>query len=137
MKDALRRLRFVQVAMMISIVLYAVIGEYVGNRSAPDNTVFYALSFVSISLVGAVTVVRRTLVVQSEHTLKQRPDDPLALARWRSGYVLIFAMCEALALLGLVLRIVGYSLNHIWGFYVGAFTLLLLFFPRAPRRNFS
>lgn len=137
MKDALRGLRLVEMALMASIIVCAAIGESIGPRKTPDNTVFYAVSFISISIIGAVMVVRRTLVLHSENVLKERPDDQRALARWRSSHVLLFVMCGALALLGLVLRVLGYSLNHVWGFYVGSLTLLVLFFPRAPRSNFS
>ncbi len=118
--------------MLVCIAGYVAVGELVGGKHAPENTLFYALSFVAITIVGATMVVRSTLVLPSEAALNRRPDDTLTIGRWRTGYLFMYAMCEALALLGLVLRLLGFSLSHIWGFYLGGFLLLLLLSPRAP-----
>lgn len=130
-------MRVVQIAMLISIAGYAVVGELIGRKHAPENALFYALSFVAITIVGATMVVRSTLILPSEASLVRRPDDYPTITRWRTGYLFMYAMCEALALLGLVLRLLGFSLSHIWGFYLGGFLLLLLFSPRAPRSEFG
>ena len=133
MGAALQLVRIVQIAMLASIAAYAVVGELVGRKYAPQNTLFYALSFVAITIVGATMVVRSTLVLPSEDSLRRRPDDTLTIGRWRTGHLFMYGMCEALALLGLVLRLLGFSLSHIWGFYLGGVLLLLLFSTRDPR----
>ncbi len=134
MKPAVRLVRQVQIAMLVSIALYAVAGEMLARRLAPDpaNTLFHALSFISISVVGATVVVRRTLVLPSEALLKERPDDSVAVARWRTGYLFLYALCEVLGVFGLILRMAGFTLANVWGFYLGGFLLLLLYSPRAP-----
>jgi len=83
--------------------------------------------------LGAAFVVRRTLVLPAEALLREKPTDPLMQARWKTGYIFLYALCEALALFGLILRMAGFTLVHVWGFYLGGFLLLLLFSPRAPR----
>ena len=135
MRSAVRLVRVIQIAMLASIALYAVLGEILSRRIAqvPADTMFHALSAISISLAGATVVVRRTLVLPSEAALTLRPDDALAAARWRAGYVFLYAMCESLGLFGIVLRLAGFTLSNVWGFYLGAFLLLLLYSPRAPR----
>jgi hypothetical protein len=132
---AVRLVRQVQIAMLVSIALYAVAGEMLAGKLThdPANTLFHALSFISISLVGATVVVRRTLVMPSEALLKERSDDSLAVARWRTGYLFLFALCEVLGVFGLILRMAGFTLANVWGFYLGGFLLLLLYSPRAPR----
>jgi hypothetical protein len=137
MGSAVRLVRLVQFGLIASIVLYVAAGEFVRHKPAADSGVFYALSFVAISIVGATLVVRRTLVLPSEALLHQKPDDSLTFARWRSGYLIMYAMCETLATLGLVLRLLGYGFSQVWGFYLGGFALLLLFSPRAPRPEFK
>jgi hypothetical protein len=138
MDSAVRLVRVVQIAMLVSIALYVVTGELLlklkvaGN---PRDALFHALSFISISLVGATLVVRRTLVLPSE-ALLFRSDDPLTVARWRSGHLLLYALCEVLGLFGLILRIDGFTLGNVWGFYLGAFLLLLLYSPRPPQLDF-
>jgi hypothetical protein len=134
MESALRLLRLVQIAMLVSIALYVFVGEAAASRAAtPNTTMFHAISFVSISMVGAIFVVRRTLVVPSEIQLREKPDDGVLLARWRSGYICTYALCEALALFGLVLRVLGFTLAQVWPYYVGGFALMLLCWPRRPR----
>lgn len=135
MASTVRLLRLVQIAMLVSIALCVVVGEKFARAltSDPANTLFHALSFISISLVGATIVVRRTLVLRSEAALKERPDDITTLARWRTGYIFLYALCEVLGLFGLILRMSGFTLANVWSFYLGGFLLLLLYSPRTPR----
>ena len=129
---ALRTIRLIQVAMLVSIGIYVVVGEVASRQLTTDVKALYAISFASISLVGAILVVRKTLVLQSEAELRQKPGDPVTIARWRTGYIVTYALCEALALFGLVLRILGFTLAQVWPYYAGGFVLLLLFWPRRP-----
>jgi hypothetical protein len=138
MGAALRTVRLIQIAMLVSIALYVVVGEKVAlHAPTPNSTLFYGISFISISMVGAIFVVRRTLVMPSEGVLRERPDDVVNLARWKSGYIVTFAFCETLALFGLVLRLLGFTLSQVWPFYLGGFALMLFFAPRAPRAEAS
>jgi len=129
---AFRTIRLIQVAMLVSIGIYVVVGEVASRQLNTDVKALYAISFASISLVGAILVVRKTLVLQSEAELRQKPGDPVTIARWRTGYIVTYALCEALALFGLVLRILGFTLAQVWPYYAGGFVLLLLFWPRRP-----
>jgi len=129
-----RAIRRIQIALLLSVVLYAVIGEMLSrnrHRLAP-TTLFHVFSLISISLVGATVVVRRTLIVPSEAALEQKQDS-LAFSRWRTGYIALYALCEMLGLFGLVLRLAGFTLANVWGFYLGGMVLLLLYSPRAVR----
>ena len=126
-------IRLLQIAMLASIVLYVAVGELMGRSAASSNPLFYAMSLASMSTLGAVLVVRRTLVLPAEALLREKPSDPLVQVRWRTAYMFLYALCEALALFGLILRIAGFTLVHVWGFYLGGFLLLLLFSPRPPQ----
>ena len=136
--SAVRLVRQVQIAMLVSIALCAVAGEMLAGKLAhdPANALFHALSFISISLVGATVVVRRTLVLPSETVLQERSDDTVAVARWRTGYLFLYTLCDLLGVFGLILRMAGFTLGNVWGFYLGGFLLLLLYSPRAPRAEF-
>lgn len=133
MGAALRSVRVVQIAMLVSIGMFVVVGEMASRPLTPDATVLYAISFASISVVGAILVVRKTLVLQSEAQLRERPEDTAILDRWRMGYIVTYVLCEALALFGLVLRIVGFPLVSVWPYYAASVVLFLLFWPRVPR----
>jgi hypothetical protein len=122
--------------LLVSIAVYAVIGEkatYVTSAAPPPDTLFHTLSLLSISVVAATVVVRRTLVLPAETALKRRGDDSLAIASWRTGYILLYLLSDTLGLFGLALRMAGFTLANIWGFYLGGFLLLLVYSPRTPR----
>jgi|ERR1700690_6054 hypothetical protein len=133
MKSALRTLRVVQWAMLVSIVLFALLGEVVGSGArAVDPSLSYVFSTAAVAVVGAIFVVRRTLVLRSAESLASRPDDPITLRHWKSGYFATYGLCEALALFGFALRLLGFNLQQSLLFYVGGFVLLFFFGPKEP-----
>jgi hypothetical protein len=98
---------------------------------------FYVLSLVTVTIVGVILVVRRTLVLQSATALAARPNDAATLGRWRAGHIMTYALSEAIAIFGLVLRLVGFSLSQVAYFYVAGFILLAFFGPRRPVSDVS
>jgi hypothetical protein len=133
MDGSVKLVRMVQVAMLGGILLYLAVGEAIGAVSGLSNTtMFYVLSMATVTIVGVILVVRRTLVMQSANALAVRPADAATLGRWRTGYVMTYALSEAIALFGLVLRLTGFSLSQVAPFYVAGFILLLYFGPRRP-----
>jgi len=139
MGPAVRQVRQIRIALLVSIALYAVAGEGFARTVSrdPANTLFHVLSLVSIILVGTTMVVRRTLVLPSEALLQESSGDNAAVARWRRAYLFLYALCELLGVFGLILRTSGFTLANVWGFYLGGFLLLLLYSPRAPRAERS
>jgi len=136
MPKVLRTLRAVQWSMLGSILLYAVLGELVGPRArGVDATLSYVFSTLAVGIVGTIFVVRRTLVLRAAASLASHPDDALSLDHWKSGYIATYALCEALALFGLVLRFRGSQMEQSLLFYVGGFVLLLFFRASEPAAN--
>jgi hypothetical protein len=133
MQGTLRTLRTIQWAMLGSIVLYAVLGEFLRSSARAANpSLSYFFTTASVAVVGAIFVVRRTLVLRSAESLASHPDDLLTLNHWKSGYIATYALCEALALFGLVLRFTGCSFQQSVTYYAGGFVLLFFFGPRQP-----
>jgi hypothetical protein len=77
-------------------------------------------------------VIRRTLVFRAAESLAIHPEDGLSLNHWRTGYLATYALCEALALFGLVLRFMGCSFQQSVPFFIGGFVLMFFFRPREP-----
>jgi hypothetical protein len=133
MIQALRTLRAVQWSMLASIVLYGVVGEFAGwSVRGVDPTVSYIFTTLGVAIVGAIFVVRRTLVLRAAASLATHPDDGLSLNHWRTGYLATYALCEALGLFGLILRFLGCNFQQSVPYYIGAFVLLFFFRPREP-----
>jgi len=135
MRGAIRTLRAVQWTMLGSILLYAVVGEVLRHSArAIDASLSYVFTTAGVALVGVIFVVRRTLVLRSAENLVVHHDDSVTLNHWKSGYITTYALCEALALFGLILRFMGCSFQQSLPFYVGGFVLLSFFGPREPAR---
>jgi hypothetical protein len=133
MRGTVRRLRVVQWTMLGSILLYAVAGKLISFAAHPvDSSLSYVFTTVGVALVGMIFVVRRTLVLRPAEDLAARPDDSISLSHWKTGYIATYALCEALALFGLVLRFLGFTFQKSLPFYVAGFVLLLFFGPREP-----
>src|SRR5580700_6399987 len=133
MTRALKTLRVVQWALLVSILLYGIVGEFLGPAArAVDPALSYLFSTLAVAIVGAIFVVRRTLVLRAAASLASHPEDDLSLNHWRTGYLATYALCEALALFGLIQRFLGCNLQQSALYYVGGFVLLFFFRARQP-----
>ena len=133
MARSLKTLRTMQWAMLLSVLLYVAVGEILGPRiQRVDPALSYLFSTLAVGVVGTIFVVRRTLVLRAASTLATQPEDNLSLSQWKTGYITTYALCEALALFGLVLRFRGSELQQSLLFYIGGFVLLFFFRPRQP-----
>ncbi len=133
MGRTLKTLRVVQWLMLASILLYVIVAEVVAPSIRPVKpTLGYLFATMAVTIVGVIFVVRRTLVLKAEESLATRPDDSLSLGHWRTGYIMTYALCETLALFGFALRFLGGNLQQSLPFYIGGFTLMFFFRPRAP-----
>jgi hypothetical protein len=138
MEQALKVLQIVRGGLLISVVLYFVIAEQIRRASvatpakAPDPIVLYALALMALASLFIATVLRRKLYGNAEETLRAQPGDATALTRWRTGHLLFLAICEAVALYGFVLRILGFQMLQVLPFFVAAFVAMVLFGPRRP-----
>jgi F0F1-type ATP synthase membrane subunit c/vacuolar-type H+-ATPase subunit K len=138
MERARKTVQMFRIALLVSIALYVYIGEvYSGQRGGqsmapePNRNLYFLLTLVALTTVGMIFAVRRLFVLPSETKLAAEPEDVAALNRWRSGYIITYALSEALALFGLVLRILGFTSSQVLPFYVVGFVLMLLFAPRS------
>lgn len=141
MEPARKTVQMIRIALLVSIALYVLIGERVGQTTvrAPNRNLYFVLTLVAITTVGMIFAVRRLFVLRSEatlaaQTLAAQAEDTAALNRWRSGYIITYALSEAVAVFGLVLRIQGCTLSQVAPFYLVGFVLMLLFGPRRPSR---
>ena len=133
MTRALKTLRAVQWSMLASVLIYAALAEVVRPGPRPvDPSLSYIFTTLGVAIVGVIFVVRRTLVLRAAASLATHPDDVLSLNHWRTGYLATYALCEALALFGLVLRFFGCSFQQSVPYYIGGFVLLFFFRPRLP-----
>ncbi|HLK34119.1 MAG TPA: hypothetical protein VKT29_13575 [Terriglobales bacterium] len=133
MTRALSMLRVVQWAMLGSIVLYVAVGQLVAPMArALDPAMSYLFATLGVATVGIIFVVRRTLVFRAESSLATQPEDSLSLNQWRTGFIATYALCEALAVFGLILKFMGGGLQASVPYYLSGFILLFFFRPQQP-----
>lgn len=131
-------LRAVQWAMLASVLLYVLVGQLAKPIARGlDPAVSYLFATFGVAIIGIIFVVRRTLVFRAAASLATEPDDLLSLGQWRTGYIATYALCEALALFGLILRFVGGNLQQSVPYYIGGFVLLFFFRPQQPESQAS
>src|SRR5205823_9432885 len=86
MEASLKMLRTVRIAMLISIVLYVLVGERTAHPAKLANlVVYYAMTLMVVAMVATMFLVRRVMVIRAEQTLAQKPEDRVSLNRWRAG----------------------------------------------------
>jgi len=128
-------LRKVRWALLVSIGLYAIICLRAPIPHAPKSVVLHVIVAMALGLVAGMFFVRRKLITAAETVLSSQPNDPAALARLRSGYIMVWAFTESIVLYGLVLRYMGFSFTQVTPFFVGGFALMLFMPPRRPAES--
>jgi hypothetical protein len=113
--------------------MYGIVAEVIAaNRDATDPGVIkLVLLAVGAGTAAVVLFIRFSLIPPILHTptmaLRER------LGRLRAFYIICFALSEAVALYGLVLRIMGAGLDDSILFFAVSIGLFLLCYPKAPQ----
>ena len=119
--------------MLLSIGLYAFVAARYGPDAKAVSPIFtYSIAVLAASMIAAILLVRRTIVKPAETTLAGDSENVVVLNRWRIGYVATFALSEAVALYGVLLRFVGLEFQQVVPFFLAGFILMLYFGPRRP-----
>ena len=113
--DVLRPLKIVHAALIGSIIIYAVIGFVVTAHAHPakqalDPTVILsAFAAAALAMLVAIPIVRKRVLPPMSDTDEtvdlQRevdPDTSTMLGKLRGGLIMTWAMCESIAIFGLV-----------------------------------
>jgi hypothetical protein len=130
MKRALLQVRLIQTATALSIAVYAVIGEWKGQKSPHGFSVVYlTLVLAAACIVGIGHFVRRRMIDSADRILSSEPNNGPALGLWIAAHVMSFAVADLVALFGLGLRFLGSTFFAVLLFYLGGLFLLWVFRP--------
>jgi hypothetical protein len=132
MNTAKTTLNIIRAALIFAIAIYMFTGEqFALGEPRPINAIlFQVMAVVAVVNIVLIFIVRRSMVASSLAVVGTNPGDKVALNRWRTGYVITYALCEAVALYGFVLRIMGFSFRTVVPFYLASFILMIYFGPR-------
>jgi hypothetical protein len=85
---------------------------------------------LTVSLVVLLFVMRRIQVHSAEAILETHPQDAKALARWRQGHLVTYILSLSIALYGLLLHFLGFSVSQVAPFFIVGTVLILFLGPR-------
>ena len=126
-------MRTVRLAVLASIFLYAAIAEFAHPAPGPRTwAYFYVATGLALWATEGIFYFRRRKLRASEEVLSTKSEDVAALRNWRTAYVVIYALCDSVALWGVVLRFMRFGLLQVLPFYAAGFFLMLYFAPRRP-----
>lgn len=134
MEAALRQIRIIWGAMLLSVLLYAFVSFRIpsSTRATPSAAFIRAIGLLSVGTVFAIFTARRLLLRDSPMQVPARPDGQIVVTRWRMAHILTWALCEAIALDGLVLHFTGFAVQQAAPFFIAGFALMLFYAPRRP-----
>ncbi|HEX8925492.1 MAG TPA: hypothetical protein VF786_06840 [Terriglobales bacterium] len=108
LERTLQSLKMIHMGMLAAVVVYGVLGEFVLHPQPRGlgSTALILVVIASSALTFAYTA-RNSMVLPAEEQVRRSPNDSAAVMRWRSGVLITMMLCEAVGLLGFILRVLG------------------------------
>lgn len=133
LESAVRGVRLVHLVMVASVPLYGLMAQVVKlEMSEVPQAVLYLFVAMAAGNLVLAAMLRRQMVDSAEEALQRDAQDKAALVKWRSGNVVSFALCEAVALFGLALKLLRGSWAEAGPFLLVSLVVLLMWTPRPP-----
>jgi len=118
--------------------MYLLVVLRLPSSATPNPIIHRTLTALCVALAVVIFVIRKMQVLPAEEILQSQPQDAKALARWRLGYIVIYALSLSIALYGLALHFLGFSMSRVAPFLLAGFVLILFFGPMAvPNTTFT
>src|ERR1700720_1687780 len=127
---SLRNLQLIRIAMLASVVFYAIIATLIPASGEPNPIAFYAFTAIAITEVAAIFVMRRALVSPAQMGAMPQLAETKVSMKPRSSLLVIYCLSEAVALYGLVLAFLGFSLSQVAPFFFAGLLFVFFFEPR-------
>jgi hypothetical protein len=133
---SLRRMRVLQAVFMAIVVLYGYAAESLAPRGVElDAPLFKGIAIAAACAVLLAYFMRRKKLSPALEKLRANSDDSEALKSWRSIILVSLILAEAVALFGLLIRIMGGSRGASWPFFLVALILMVIWGPRLAVDN--
>ena len=129
-----RLLRLIYVALFASVGAYWLVGEVIAGQAevlAPSIMVRVVEAAAGLAILSVLVFRFQLIAALTATALRSNP--AAVLARLRVLYIVCFALAEAVALYGLVLRLLGVPSGEATLFFLASAVLFLLCYPRLPR----
>jgi hypothetical protein len=129
MNPAIRVVRILQIAVIISVLLFMYVLHTIHPEPQSVNAAFqWSVVCCAVGSALAGFIMQRAIL--------NAPDRPNSLGqtstpqgRWFTGHIIRFATAESVALFGFVLRMMGSYSNVVTALFAGSLLLLLFWQP--------
>lgn len=129
MNPAIRTVRVMQVAFIVSVLLFMYVLRAVHPATHSVNpSVQWGIVFCAIASAMMGFIVQRIMLRAPSQSSATTQDSTL-LGPWFAGHVLRFATAESVALFGFALRMIGDSSPVVTALFAGSLLLLILWQP--------
>jgi uncharacterized membrane protein len=129
---SLKRLQTIRFALLGSIVLYFLLCLYFPARSEGSPDMLRVLGLTSGVIAAAVFILRGKVLGPSAALAATQPDNANTLSLWRTAHIVMWALCEVIAMYGLLLRYLGFPVAYAAPFFACGFLMILFLAPRRP-----
>jgi len=120
--------------MLLATGVYALLCLKIPVRSAaPEPLLFRVIAMLAVGEVLLLFFFRRKLAVEVSAFPNAGEVTEPALVRWRTGYIITWAISTSIALYGVVLRFVGFEFRQVSMFFLAGAALMLFLGPRRPQ----
>ncbi|MEN8152706.1 MAG: hypothetical protein ABFR75_01675 [Acidobacteriota bacterium] len=136
-KEETKKTVLISIAMLISIVIYALISYFIGSKNGIKfieidkktiKLIFDVLNVLAITMVISVLTIRRTIYystkfIKDDFNIKQ------ILSKWRTLDIILLSIGESIALLGLTITILGMPFARTFHFFITSALVILIIMP--------
>lgn len=133
MEAALRQVRIIYFALILSAVMSITAGELIQIPPSPDLTIMVLVfGFVGLADLGLGFFLRQSILGSAQETLRRDPKNDEALQSWRRGNILSFVFGTTIVIFGLVVRVLVGRIELALPFYIIGGIALILWRPTHP-----
>ena len=119
MEAALRQVRIIYFALILSAVMSITAGELIQIPPSPDLTIMVLVfGFVGLADLGLGFFLRQSILGSAQETLRRDPKNNEALQSWRRGNILSFVFGTTVVVFGLVVRVLVGRIELALPFYI-------------------
>ena len=138
MDSALTQLKVIWLVLLLAVGVDALLSLLLPVHAvAPAPIMFRAIGLLAACEVVLLFVFRRKYVLQNAEALSSGASNEPAMARWRTGHIVTWALSLSIAMYGIVLRFVGFEFKQVSIFFIAGAALMLLLAPRRPAERYG
>lgn len=144
LKKSHKTAAIIAVAMMFTLLIYGLLGELFLKKIFPEPLSSYSILLLVLIVIAAVEIVMiivsRNIILSGKFNLtgenqesandNSHVQEDSFIRRLYSSFIVAYAICETIAIYGLILYVTGKDPSVFYGFLGAALFLMIVQFPK-------